>query len=270
MKIFASVAAAALAASVACMSLAQRTHRPQYEVPVYNAFAPGEDLVYTVKYGFIKGGEGRFTVVDTVIDGLRVNHITVAGRTTGVADLFYEVRDSYESFLDAETQLPVLSKRNISEGRYRYNDVVSYDRQNNQLSKSVKRRNKPLEVKTQDAPRDIVDIIGAFYHARNNAFDSRLAVGDTVYYKTFFSNEVYDLNIRYDGLETLNTIFGPTACYKFTPVTEVGRSFKNKDDMHLWVTADSRRVPVRIKFDMKVGSFTVDLASAKGLKQGRP
>lgn len=252
---------------LSCASAAQRTFRPQYDKPIANSFAPGEDLSYTVKYGFIKGGEGRFTVVDTVINGRKVNHITVAGRTTGVADVFYSVRDSYESFLDVETQLPALSKRNISEGRYRYNDVVSYDRANNRLSKSVKKRDKPVEVKTQDAPDRIVDIIGAFYHARNNAFDSRLAKGDTIYYKTFFSNEIYDLNIRFDGVETLKTALGKVPCYKFTPITEVGRSFKNKEDMHLWITADNRRLPVRIKFDMTVGSFTVDLVSAKGIKE---
>lgn len=259
--------AASLVISAGAVSLAQRTHKPQYEAPVCNAFAPGEELVYSVKYGFIKGGEGRFTVTDTVVDGRHTNHVTVAGRTTGVADLFYEVRDSYESFLDCETQLPLLSKRNISEGRYRYNDVVSYNRADNTMSKTVHKRGKLVESKTQSAPEDIVDIIGAFYHARNNAFDDRLAIGDTIYYKTFFSNEIFDLNIRYDGTETINTIFGRTLCYKFTPITEVGRSFKNKDDMHLWISADSRRLPMRIKFDMTVGSFTVDLAKASGIRK---
>lgn len=252
--------------AIAPAANAQRTHKPQYEEPVANSFSPGEELTYTVKYGFIKGGEGRFTVSDTIVGGRKVNHITVAGKTTGVADVFYKVRDSYESFLDVETQLPVMSKRNISENKYRYNDVVTYDREGGQLSKSVKKRDNPIEVKTQDAPDCIVDIIGAFYHARNNAFDSRLAKGDTIYYKTFFGNEEFDLNIRYDGKETLNTVLGSKVCYKFTPITEVGRSFKNKDDMHLWITADANRLPVRIKFDMTVGSFVVDLASAKGIK----
>lgn len=255
-----------LLVSLPCQAPAQQTHKPQYEQPRANSFAPGEELTYTVKYGFIKGGEGKFTVTDTIVDGRKVNHITVAGKTTGVADVFYKVRDSYESFLDVETQLPVMSKRNISENKYRYNDVVTYDRENNLLSKSVKKRNNPVEVKTQAAPDKIVDIIGAFYHARNNAFDSRLAKGDTIYYKTFFGNEEFDLNIRYDGTETLTTALGKKVCYKFTPITEVGRSFKNKEDMHLWITADASRLPVRIKFDMTVGSFTVDLASAKGVK----
>lgn len=244
----------------------QRTYKPQHEKPVGNVFGPGEDLTYSVKFGFIKGGEGHFTVTDTVVDGRHANHITVAGFTTGVADVFYSVRDSYESYLDTETQLPVISKRNISEGKYRYNDVVTYNRDEGTMSKYVKKRDKPAETKVQEAPKDIMDMIGAFYHARNNAFDDRLAIGDTVYYKTFFSNEMYDLYIRYDGIENVKTIFGKVPCYRFTPITEVGRSFSTNEDMHLWITADDRRVPVRIKFDMKVGSFNVELTSAKGLK----
>ncbi len=251
---------------VVTAAVSHKTHKPQYASPVCNAFGPGEKLTYTVRYGFVKGGEGCFSVVDTVIDGRHTNHVTVAGRTTGVADFFYEVRDSYETFLDRETQLPVLSKRNIKEGRYRYNDVVSYDRDNNLMNKWVKKRNNPVETKIQEAPERIMDIVGAFYHARNNAFDSRLMVGDTIYYKTFFSNEVFDLNIRYDGTENLKTPLGTKTCYKFTPVTEVGRSFKSSEDMHLWITADANRVPVRIKFDMTVGSFTIELIKAEGLK----
>ncbi len=260
------ISASAILFCAAATAISQKTHKPQYVAPVTNAFGPGEKLTYTVRYGFVKGGEGYFTVVDTVIDGRHTNHVTVAGRTTGVADFFYEVRDSYETFLDRESQLPVLSKRNIKEGRYRYNDVVSYDRANNLMNKWVKKRNNPVETKVQEAPEKIMDIVGAFYHARNNAFDSRLMVGDTIYYKTFFSNEVFDLNIRYDGTETLKTPLGTKVCYKFTPVTEVGRSFKSSEDMHLWITADANRVPVRIKFDMTVGSFTIDLIKAEGLR----
>ena len=55
-------------------------------------------------------------------------------------------------------------------------------------------------------------------------------------------------------------------CDKFAPVTEKGRSFEGDDNMHLWITADANRVPVKIKFDMKVGSFVFELTKAEGLK----
>lgn len=254
------------ALALATAATAQKTYRPQYDSTRHEAFGPGERLSFSVKYGFIKGGESQFTVRDTIIDGRHVNHVTCGGRTTGLADLVYRVRDSYESYMDAATQLPVMSKRNIAEGRYRYNDKVVYDHKSGKMEKTIRRRNKPVEHKKEAMPDRIVDIVAAFYHARNNAFDSRLEPGDTIHYETFFSNEIFPLVIRYNGIETINTVMGPKPCYKFTPLTEVGRSFESNDDMHLWVTADANRVPVKIKFDMKVGSFVFELTKAEGLK----
>ena len=259
-----TIALAALSMTVAAQ--AQKTFRPQYDTARTEAFGPGETLTYSVKYGFIKGGEGTFSVRDTIIDGRKVNHIVCGGRTTGVADMVYRVRDSYEGYMDAATQLPVMCKRNIAEGRYRYNDQVVYDHQEGRMSKTVRRRNKPVENKTEEMPDKIMDIVAAFYHARNNAFDDRLTPGDTIFYETFFSNEIFPLNIRYKGKEMVKTVLGPRMCYKFAPVTEKGRSFEGDDNMHLWITADANRVPVKIKFDMKVGSFVFELTKAEGLK----
>lgn len=259
-----SIALAVLALATA--ATAQKTYRPQYDSIRHEAFGPGEKLTYSVKYGFIKGGESQFTVRDTIIDGKHTNHVTCGGRTTGLADIVYRVRDSYESYMDATTQLPVMSKRNIAEGRYRYYDKVVYNRETGKMEKTIRSRNKPVKHEKQEMPESLVDIVAAFYHARNNAFDGRLVPGDTIHYETFFSNEIFPLVIRYNGIETINTVMGPKACYKFTPITEVGRSFESNDDMHLWVTADANRVPVKIKFDMKVGSFVFELTKAEGLK----
>lgn len=258
-------AAIALGAAPQTGLEAQTTHKPQYCEAGRQAFAPGEDLTYTVRYGFIRGGEGRFTVRDTIIGGRQANHIVCGGRTTGAADLIFRVRDSYESYMDRETHLPIISKRNISEGRYKYRDEVHYNRDSGTIEKSVTSRGAPPVHSTDTMPARLVDMVGAFYHARSNAFDERLTPGDTIFYETFFSDEIFPLHIRYDGPETIKTIFGRKRCLKFTPVTEVGRAFKSKDDMHLWVTADSNRLPVKIAFDMPVGSFVCELTKASGL-----
>ncbi len=42
-----------------------------------------------------------------------------------MADAIFKVVDIYESYIDPETELPVFTIRNISEGRYRkYNEVI--------------------------------------------------------------------------------------------------------------------------------------------------
>ncbi|MDO4461182.1 MAG: DUF3108 domain-containing protein [Bacteroidia bacterium] len=230
----------------------------------HRAFRAGEELRFNVKYGFVKGGEGHFYVRDTTINGRRVEHVTVSGRTTGLADAVFEVRDTYESYMDMETQFPLLSTRSIKEGKYRYFDRTTYDNLEGTVSihKETRRGDKDT---TEFVGRNMLDIVSAFYFARNNSFNSSMSVGDTICFNTYFGGQIFPLRIRYQGTERVKTKMGKILCYKFSPVTEVGRTFKSNDDMHLWITADDNRIPVKIEFKMLVGAFSCELASCKGL-----
>jgi len=68
------------------------------------------------------------------------------------------------------------------------------------------------------------------------------------------------------GIETIDTPLGKLECYLFVPVTEVGRAFKNEDDMQVWISRDLNRIPVRIRFELRVGSFTCNLEQFRGLQ----
>ncbi|MFW6043630.1 MAG: DUF3108 domain-containing protein, partial [Marinilabiliaceae bacterium] len=61
------------------------------------------------------------------------------------------------------------------------------------------------------------------------------------------------------------TPLGKLECYLFVPVTEVGRAFKNEDDMQVWISRDRNKVPVKIRFKLRVGSFTCNLEKFRGL-----
>jgi hypothetical protein len=224
------------------------------------AYGPGEELHYTMNYGFITGGRGMLSVRDTVLNGKRVYHLTGSAHTVGLADRIYKIRDVYESFVDPATNFPVKSIRNISEGRYRYyNEVLFNHGKDSTMIISQKSGQKYV-------PADIYDIVSAFYIARKKHFNDNMVVGQVIEIQTYFSDEVYPLRIRYRGLETINTKFGKLECYKFSPVTEVGRAFKTEDDMHVWITRDQNRVPVRIRFNLVVGSFVCDLDQFRGLQ----
>lgn len=222
------------------------------------SYGNGETLDYTIKYSFITGGRASLSVRDTIVDGQTVHHVVGTARTSGMADVFYKVRDVYESYIDHNTQMPLKAVRNISEGRYRSYDEVIYDRDSSVVH-TIKRG-------TVDVPDGILDIVSAFYHARNNAFDDDLEVGDTILYTTYFANHIYPLRITYRGRETVKTKLGKIDCYKFSPVTEVGRAFQTEDDMHVWISTDNNHAPVKIQFDLKVGSFICELSGCSGLK----
>jgi hypothetical protein len=82
---------------------------------------------------------------------------------------------------------------------------------------------------------------------------------------TWFADELYPIQLVYAGMEEVKTRAGKIKCYKFNPITEVGRLFKTNEDASFWFSADKNCLPVKIRFDIFVGAFTVDLYSYEGL-----
>lgn len=224
----------------------------------HKAYQAGENLTYTVRYGFIPGGAGYFTIKDTLIMGNKINHVKVKGVTTGLADAIFKVRDVYESYIDVKTDIPVKAIRNIREGRYRYYDEITYDRDSSVVHTTKSSMHK--------VPPKILDVVSAFYFARSHIFNDQLKNGEMIELVTFFAGKVYPLRIKFRGIETISTKFGKVECYMFSPVTEVGRAFKTEDDMQVWISRDGNRLPIRIKFNLVVGSFICELTEFKGLK----
>jgi hypothetical protein len=44
-----------------------------------------------------------------------------------------------------------------------------------------------------------------------------------------------------------------------------GRVFKEEEAMHLWVSNDANKIPVRIQTDLLIGSLRADLTEYSGL-----
>ena len=225
-----------------------------------NPFGAGEELKYSLSYGIVKGGEGLLSIKDTVLNNRKVFHITAMGYTTGVVDAVYKVRDVYESFVDTRTIQPVKSIRNIREGRYRYYNEVLFKHGRDSTYVNCQKSGEKYVI------ADIYDIVSAFYIGRKKYFNDSMVEGQVIVIQTYFGNEVFPLTIRYRGLETIKTKFGKVECYKFSPVTEVGRAFKSEDDMQVWISRDNNKLPIKIRFNLVVGAFVCELDSYKGLQ----
>jgi len=224
-------------------------------------YKPGENLTYLIHYGFINGGKAFINIDNDFILDKKAYHVKIHAKTTGIADALYKVRDTYESYIDPSTDLPVKAIRNISEGRYkRYNEVL-FDHESRSDSSLVYSQTSGLQV----VPKNIHDILSGFYYMRKYYITENINKGDTIHIKTYFTDELFPLSIRYKGTETIKTKLGKVECYRFDPVTEVGRLFKTEDDMSIWFSKDKNFIPVRIRFDIYVGSVKVDLIEYKGI-----
>ena len=220
----------------------------------------GEKLEYSIYYSFIRAGTATMNFQE---DTLSENYyIKMDSRTVGVANTLYRIRDIYECTMDPQTGYPLKAIRNVREGRYRAYNEVEYDHHSREDSTIVNSQKSGVAV----VPKEIYDILSAFYLLRKKCVSGPLQKGDTIFIKTYFTDEVFDLNIRYIGKEKVKTEYGKIMCLKFNPVTEVGRAFKTEDDMSIWFTDDPNFLPVKIRLDLRVGSVRVELVDFSGLK----
>src|SRR5476649_2507970 len=133
-------------------------------------FKTGEQLSYKLKYGFFTGAEATLRVEDgeKKIDGHPTFHIIADGKTAGTFDIFYKVRNRYETYIDKTTLLPYFYTENRREGGYKHSDNVTFDHENHKITadKGV----FPFKGK-------VFDFVSAYYFARGLDI-SKLNIGD--------------------------------------------------------------------------------------------
>ena len=66
--------------------------------------------------------------------GRETFHVVGIGKTAGISDWIFKVRDRYETYIDEKALVPWLFKRRVNEGGYIINQDYSFDRFNNKVS----------------------------------------------------------------------------------------------------------------------------------------
>jgi hypothetical protein len=227
------------------------------------AYQPGEKIHYIIHYGFINGGEAILELNKDTSTGKELWHSVITGRTLGMADALFKVLDIYESYMNPETELPLRSVRNISEGNYKRYNVVDFDHSTRQDSAILTSDMTGVHI----TPQGIHDILSCFYWFRNRIMPNidSIKKGEMITIMTWFTDELYPIQLRYIGPEEVKTRAGRIKCHKFNPVTEKGRLFKTEEDVSFWFSADNNFLPVKIRFDIFVGAFIVDMEDYEGL-----
>jgi hypothetical protein len=221
-----------------------------------NHFTSGEKLKFVIYYGIIDGGYVEAELNKVLFEGKEVYHSKMFAHSIGIADKLYKVRDEYQAWFDPFTVLPYKSIRDIHEGRYTKYNVVRY------YHSDLKVVN--IDQDTFEIPSDVRDMVSVFHYVRNKDFKN-MRYNEIIKINTFFDNEIFPFDMRYQGTEKIKTRMGTYNCIKLVPYVEPGRIFTTEDDMTIWLSNDSNRVPIRVKFNLKVGSIKCDLIEYSGL-----
>jgi len=225
-------------------------------------FYPGEKLMFQLKWTFIPAGEAVLEVlpIDT-LSGVNAYHFLLTAKSNSFIDNFYKVRDKIDAYTDIEMTHSILYKKKQQEGKTHRDVAVTFHWKNNKaVYSTLKEAHPPIDI----LPGSF-DPLSAFYFVR--LFDLEK--------KSSIERPVTDGKKCIIGKaavvkrETLKLASGTYDTYLIEPEIEhVGGVFEKSKDakIQVWVTADHRRIPVRLKSKVVVGSFVGELVSASGLK----
>jgi hypothetical protein len=96
----------------------------QNELP----YKVSEKLSYDISFIGIKVGEANLQISSLeYINKKPCFHIIGSGKTSPFFDIFFKVRDKYETFLDTSLILPIRFKRDISEGGFKKKQLYNFN-----------------------------------------------------------------------------------------------------------------------------------------------
>ncbi len=236
------------------------------------AFQHGEKMEFVLHYnwGAINTDVGYATVeLDSLTyNGRKAFHCSAYGKTTRMFDLFFKVREDFDSWFTRDGLRPLKFTRDTYEGGYEAKNTYHYrwNAAEPVIAADVyssKRGMKSLELPLTPCTFDLPAL---FFFARNMDFDS-IEPGRR-YPMTFaIDDEVFNVYFILHGRETIKVKgLGYVKTIKFAAKLLEGEVFKGEEDMLIWVTDDDNRLPVYFEAPLLVGLATGRMTGYEGLK----
>lgn len=212
-----------------------------------------ETLNYTIRFGAIEGGKASISTVSKEYKGKAMIFSEMKMKSTGVANSFYTVDNSFSSYIDPVTFLPEKSLCKILEQETYYDDEVVFFQEDSTLFSK--------QIGWDEAGGEMLDIVSLIYNFRYSGRLQNLQKGENIEIYFWDINEFYPLKLKFGGSEEIKTKAGTFQCLKIEPIIKKGSDLSKKTPLTIWITDDARKLPVMIQFNLTVGSIKCELDS---------
>jgi len=237
----------------------------QAGVPVNSAFMPGEKLVFELRWAFITAGTATLEVLPMqTINGQPAYHFALTAKSNAFLDTLYKVRDRIDAFADADLTHSVHYLKKQREGNTIRDIEVQFDWENLK-TRYLKTEKGGGEDKLTPVMAGSFDPLSAFYFVRGT---EKVTAGTVIERPITDGNKNVTGRVTVVKRETIKVKGTAYDTFLVEPeLKEVGGVFEKSKNarIQIWVTADHRHIPVRLKSKVIVGSFVGDLVSAAGL-----
>ena len=222
-------------------------------------FSPGETLTYDLSWQIFPAGEVVATLTKTAEGAKDAYEVKATGASRGFVSLLYTVHDEFSSVFDPRTVCSESISKKISEGRRRKDTRIVFDGARKLAildERDLAAQGAPAKRAENAIPGCVQDVVSAFYFVRRQP----LRVGEQIRLPINDGSKTSDVRLEVQALEKIRVPMGTQMAYRVEP-TVFGGLLKRKGRMLVWFSDDERRLPLRIKAMISVGSITADLKS---------
>ena len=236
------------------------------------AFTNGEqmDFILHYKWGAINTDVGSATVTldSLTYNGEKAFLCSAQGRTTRMFDRIFKVREDFKSWFTRDGLRPLKFTRDTYEGGYEAKNTYHYNWNAAEPYIAAEVFSSKRGMKSMQLPLTpcTFDLPALFFFARNMDFD--VVEPGKRYPMTFaIDDDIYNVYFILYGRETIKVKgLGSVRTIKFAAKLLEGEVFKGEEDMLIWVTDDSNRLPVYFEAPLLVGTATGRMSGYDGLK----
>lgn len=128
-------------------------------------------------------------------------------------------------------------------------------------SRDLRHPERPVEIRDRETPKWVSDIIAAIYLSRYEKLDSvtNIPISDNA--------ELYNIELVPLGRETVETRFGKIPAIEVEAKIFGGRLLRRDGRMHIWLSDDSRRLPVKAQVKGSFGTVNFQLIEMKNVRK---
>ena len=226
-------------------------------------FVKGEFIKLRIHYGPITAGFATLEVMPETkkIRGKNCLHIVGKGYTIPTFDVFYKVRDQYETYMDENTLLSMRFNRHIREGKFESYTETHFD-QDKQKARYINPKKREI---FYDVPVGIQDVISAFYYARAKYNHTQLKIGDRISLRNFIDRKTVALEAELLDREIIKIDGKKYKALKMSLLIEEAGMITDGSKIEFWISDDANKIPLRIESDLAIGSLKADLIETQNL-----
>ena len=218
-------------------------------------FGPSERMEYEIYWTVFHAADAVLEVMpDTEMRGEPARHFRATAKSAEWIDSIYRVRDTIEAWTDMGVGYSLRYKKDQNEGSYHKQVDLIFDKKSN-LSHRYS-RGKYSQSLVQ--PVDVFDPMSILFNFRRyDLYEGMRFKANVSDGKKSVVSEAW-----VEKSENVSTDLGEFRCYKVKiDVKHLSGVFNKSEDasLHVWFTADQRRIPVKVKSKVAVGHFSMKL-----------